>query len=51
LVEVDQAAPFSVDAVQTSVEAGQFSGEEFVVGDGGVRDNGLLAGGHDVRAQ
>jgi hypothetical protein len=50
LVEVDQAASFDFDAVQASVEAGQFGGEEFVVGDGGVRGHGLLAGGQDVRA-
>ena len=34
--------------MQASVEAGQFGGEEFVVGGGGVRGDGLLAGGQDV---
>jgi hypothetical protein len=31
--------------VQAAVEAGQFGGEEFVVGDRGARSDGLLAGG------
>ncbi len=50
LVEVDQAAPLDFDAVQASVEAGQFGGEDFVVGGGGVRGDGLLADGQDIGA-
>ncbi len=32
LVEVDEAAPFGVGGVDPAVEAGQFGGEQFVVG-------------------
>ena len=36
LVEVDEAAPFGVGGVDLAVQAGQFGGEQFVVGDRGV---------------
>jgi len=44
LVEVDEAAPFGVGGVDLAVQAGQFGGEEFVVGDGGVQGDCLFAG-------
>ena len=36
LVEVDEAASFGVGGVDLAVEAGEFGGEQFVVGDRGV---------------
>jgi hypothetical protein len=44
LVEVDEAATFGVGGVDFAVEAGQFGGEQFVVGDRGVQGDGLFAG-------
>jgi hypothetical protein len=51
LVEVGESAPFGADGVDAPVEAGQFGGEEFVVGRGGVGGDGVFAGGEDVGAQ
>ena len=44
LVEVDEAAPFAVGGLDFAVQAGQFGGEQFVVGGRGVHGDGLLAG-------
>src|SRR5258705_3046 len=44
LVEVDEAAPFGVGGGDLAVQPGQFGGEQFVVGDGGVQRDRLFAG-------
>ena len=50
LVEVDEAAAFGVGGVELAVQAGQFGGQEFVVGDWGVQGDGLFAGQQEVGA-
>jgi hypothetical protein len=44
LVEVDQPAVFAAGGFEPAVQAGQFGGEQLVVGDGCVHRDGLLAG-------
>ena len=44
LVEVDEAAAFGVGSVDPAVQAGQFGGEQFVIGDRGAHGDRLLAG-------
>ena len=44
LVEVDEPAVLAAGGVELAVEAGQFGGEQLIVGDGGVHCDGLLAG-------
>src|SRR5262245_66104219 len=50
LVEVDEAAPFGGGVVQMAVQAGEFGGEQFVVGGGCVGSHGLFAGEEHVGA-
>ena len=51
LVEVGEASAFVVGRGDLAVEAGQFGGEEFVVGSGGASGDGLFAGQQVVRVQ
>lgn len=44
LVEVDEAAPFGVGGVDLAVQPGQFSDQEFVIGDRRVQRDRLFAG-------
>jgi hypothetical protein len=43
LVEVDQPVVLAVGSFEFAVEAGQFGGEQLIVGDGSVDCDGLLA--------
>ena len=44
LVEVDEPAVLAAGGLEFAVQAGQFGGEQLVVGDGSVHRDGLLAG-------
>jgi hypothetical protein len=44
LVDVDQPPAFGLSTVDLAVEAGEFGGEQFVVGDRGGHRDGLFAG-------
>ena len=50
LVEVGEPASFGCGGVDLAVEAGEFGGEQFVVGDRGGDRDGLLAGQQHARA-
>jgi hypothetical protein len=44
LVDVDEAAPFGLRSGDLAVQAGEFSSEQFVVGDRDGDCDGLLSG-------
>ena len=44
LVEIDEAAMFGVGGLDLAGQAGQFGGQQFVIGDGGVQRDRLFAG-------
>jgi hypothetical protein len=49
LVEVCDSSAFCVDAVDAPVEAGEFGGEQVVVGGGSSAGDGVAAGEEDLR--
>ena len=49
LVEVSDAPSFGVRGLESTLQAGQLGGEQLVIGGWGVRCDGCLPGGDQVR--